>query len=162
MGLYQMDQLEIAGGWINGLDLAPLPRGPHASPRKVLERSLCRYLTRSPCVVAFSGGRDSSVVLATAVSVARREGLPLPIPITLTYPDSPNTEESDWQRRVLEYLGITERVVLTVHDEHDPVGPIATPLLRRHGLMCAPNFAPTWRMMDVARGGVLLTGEGGD
>jgi len=29
-------------------------------------------------------------------------------------------------------------------------------------IMWPPNVAPTWRMMDLARGGVLLTGEGGD
>lgn len=162
MGLYQMDPLEIAGGWVHGYDLDPLPRGPHAGPRQVLDRILLRYLVRSPCLLAFSGGRDSSALLAAAVATARREGLPLPIPVTLTYPDAADTYEASWQRQVLEHLGIKECVVLEVHDEHDPVGPIATPLLLRHGAVWPPNFAPTWRMMDLARGGVLLTGESGD
>jgi hypothetical protein len=35
-------------------------------------------------------------------------------------------------------------------------------VLRRYGLMWPPNFAPTIRLMTMARGGVLLTGEGGD
>jgi asparagine synthase (glutamine-hydrolysing) len=52
--------------------------------------------------------------------------------------------------------------MLTVRDEHDPLGPIATPVLLRHGLVWPPNFAPTWRMIEQASGGVLLTGEGGD
>ena len=123
---------------------------------------LSGYLARPPCLLAFSGGRDSSALLAVAVSVARREGLPLPIPVTLTYPGAAGTDESSWQRLVVDHLRLTERVVLTVHEEHDPLGPVATPVLRRHGMVWPPNFAPTWRMMDVARGGVLLTGESGD
>ncbi|GHE97518.1 hypothetical protein GCM10017786_32820 [Amycolatopsis deserti] len=162
MALYTMDRLEIAGGWINGYDLVPLPLGDPGEPRRVLDRILLGHLTRTPCLVAFSGGRDSSALLAAAVSLARREGLPLPVPITLRYPAAPGSDESAWQDAVLAHLGITERIVLTVDDEHDPVGPIATAVLRRHGLVWPPNFAPTWRMMDAARGGVLLTGEGGD
>ncbi|SFA98122.1 asparagine synthase (glutamine-hydrolysing) [Amycolatopsis marina] len=157
-----MDPLEIAGGWVNGYDDVPFPSAAGDGPRRVLDRLLVRHLRRSPCLVAFSGGRDSSVVLAAAVAAARREGLPLPIPVTLTYPDAPKSNEAEWQHAVLDHLGIAERVTLTVHDEHDPIGPIAAPLLRRHGIVWSPNFAPTWRMMDLARGGVLLTGEGGD
>jgi asparagine synthase (glutamine-hydrolysing) len=157
-----MDPLEIAGGWVNGYDSVPLPPGPHESPRRVLDRLLLAHLSIAPCLVAFSGGRDSSVLLAAAVNVARQQGLPMPVPITLSYPEAPDTEESRWQDAVLKHLGITERVVLTVHDEHDPLGPVATPVLRRHGLVWPPNFAPTVRLMKMARGGTLLTGEGGD
>jgi asparagine synthetase B (glutamine-hydrolysing) len=162
MGLYTMDSLEIAGGWVNGYDPVPLPPGPHESPRRVLDQLLLAHLDRSPCLVAFSGGRDSSVLLAAAVTLARREGLALPVPVTLSYPDAPDADESRWQDAVLRHLGITDRIVLTVHDEHDPLGPVAAPVLRRHGLVWPPNFAPTVRMMTMARGGVLLTGEGGD
>ncbi|WP_307849488.1 asparagine synthase-related protein [Qaidamihabitans albus] len=161
-GLYTMDPLEVAGGWVNGYDLAPLPAPLPGGPQQALDRLLVRHLVRRPCLVAFSGGRDSSVLLAAAVRVARREGLPLPVPVTLTYPDAPDTAEGDWQDAVLRHLGIGERVLLTVHDEHDPVGPIAGSLLPRHGVVWPPNFAPTWRMLDQARGGTLLTGEGGD
>lgn len=162
MGLYTMDPLEIAGGWVNGYDEVSMPPGPHESPRRVLDRLLLPHLQRTPCLVAFSGGRDSSVLLAAAAAVARREGLPLPVPITLSYPDAPDADESHWQNVVLDHLRIRERIVLTVHDEHDPLGPVATPVLRRHGLVWPPNFAPTIRLMTMARGGVLLTGEGGD
>lgn len=162
MGLYTMDPLEIAGGWVHGYDPVPMPDGPHESPRAVLDRMLLAHLVRSPCLVAFSGGRDSSVLLAAAVAAARREGLPLPVPITLSYPDAPDSQESAWQQAVLDHLGLSERIVLTVHDEHDPLGPVASPVLLRHGLVWPPNFAPTWRLMQLARGGVLLTGEGGD
>ena len=162
MALYHMDPLEVAGGWLNGYDPDPLPTDPGVTPRDALEQVVLRYLTREPCMLAFSGGRDSSALLAVAVDVARREGLPLPIPVTLTYPQAVGADESQWQGLVLDYLRVTERVVLTVHQEHDPVGPVSTPLLRRHGVVWPPNFAPTWRMMDLARGGVLLTGESGD
>ena len=157
-----MDPLEIAGGWLNGYDPDPLPPDPRLSPREALDQIVAGFLARPPCLLAFSGGRDSSALLAVAVSVARREGLPLPIPITLTYPGAEGTDESSWQRMVLDHLRLTERIVLTVQDEHDALGPVATPLLRHHGLMYPPNFAPTWRMMNRARGGVLLTGESGD
>ncbi|MGH3432935.1 MAG: asparagine synthase-related protein [Thermocrispum sp.] len=156
-----MDAWEIAGGWLNGYDELPYPAVP-ARPREVLDSLLLRHLTREPCLVAFSGGRDSSAVLAAAVAAARREGLPLPVPVTLTYPGSPDTDEQYWQRAVLEHLKLTERLELTVAAEHDPIGPVMRPLLREHGLLWPPNLAPTWRMMDLGRGGVLLTGEGGD
>lgn len=162
LGLYTMDAMEVAGGWVNGYDPVPPPPGPHESPRSVLDRSLLTHLRQSPCLVAFSGGRDSSVLLAAAVTLARREGLPLPVPITLSYPDAPDSGEEQWQRAVLDHLDITDRIVLTVHDEHDPLGPVATPVLQRYGLVWPPNFAPTVRMMTMARGGTLLTGEGGD
>lgn len=157
-----MDALEIAGGWVNGYDPDPLPPGPVPTPREALDRVLLPHLTRSPCLVAFSGGRDSSVVLAAAVDLARREGLPLPVPLTLSYPAAQGTDESGWQRQVLDHLGIDERVVVAVADEHDPLGPLATPVLARHGVLWPPNFAPTWRMVRAARGGSLLTGESGD
>ncbi|WP_233160426.1 asparagine synthase-related protein [Actinophytocola xanthii] len=162
MGLYTMDPLEVAGGWVNGYDPVPLPAGPHDRPRRVLDRLLLPHLQKSECLVAFSGGRDSSVLLAAAVDLARREGLPVPVPVTLSYPGAADADESAWQDAVLSHLGISERVVLTVHDEHDPLGPIGIRVLRQHGLVWPPNFTPTYRMLTHARGGVLLTGEGGD
>jgi asparagine synthase (glutamine-hydrolysing) len=156
-----MDPLEVAGGWVNGYDPVPMPASA-VDPRRVLEDMLAEQLSSRQCLVAFSGGRDSSVLLAAAVSVARREGLALPVPVTLVYPEIRDADESVWQQSVLTHLGIRDRVVLTVHDEHDPLGPVALPVLRRHGLVWPPNFAPTMRMLSMARGGALLTGEGGD
>lgn len=157
-----MNALEVAGGWVNGYDRIPLPASAPADPRTVLDASLVRCLSRAPCFIAFSGGRDSSGLLAAAVAAARREGLAAPVPVTLIYPGVPGADESAWQLRVLDHLGITERIVLEVRDEHDPLGPIASRLLLRHGITWPPNLAPTWRAMECASGGVLLTGEGGD
>jgi asparagine synthetase B (glutamine-hydrolysing) len=158
--MYTMDPLEVAAGWVNGYEQLPMPAA--GTPRQALDDLLLPHLQRSPCLVAFSGGRDSSVLLAAAVTLARREGLPIPTPITLSYPEATDADESDWQQLVLTHLGLTNRIVLTVHDEHDPLGPVATPVLKRHGLIWPPNIAPTLRMLAMARGGALLTGEGGD
>lgn len=158
--MYTMDPLEVAAGWVNGYEQLPMPAA--GTPRQALDDLLLPHLQSSPCLVAFSGGRDSSVLLAAAVALARREGLPVPVPITLSYPDASDADESQWQQLVLTHLGLTNRIVLTVHDEHDPLGPVAAPVLRRHGLIWPPNIAPTLRMLAMARGGTLLTGEGGD
>lgn len=105
--------------------------------------------------------RDSSVLLGAAVAIARREGLPLPVTVTLTYPRVPETDETAWQHQVLDHLGVQDRAEI-VHDEQDILGPIATLLLQRHGSLWPPNLALTWRLMDQARRGVLIIGEGGD
>lgn len=158
-----MCPLEVAGGWLHGVDPHPMPRNAiRDSPRQVLDRILVTMLSRPSCGVAFSGGRDSSILLAATTEVARREGLPPPVAITLAYPGIPEAEESSWQERVLDHLGVQERVRIEVGDEHDPLGPVASPLLRRHGAMWPPNLAPTWRLMDQVRGGALIIGECGD
>jgi asparagine synthetase B (glutamine-hydrolysing) len=160
--LYRMDPLEVASGWVHGFDPKPLPSRTSVSPRQVLDRVLLRCLQRSPCVIAFSGGRDSSALLGVAVAVARREGLPLPVALTLTYPGVPQTDESLWQRLVLDHLGVPNQVEIQVGTEHDVLGPIVARLLRRYGSVWPPNLAPTWRLMDNSRGGSLIIGECGD
>ena len=98
-------------------------------------------LERPPCGVAFSGGRDSSLVLAVAVHVARREGLPEPIPITRVFPDVSESDEQLWQERVVRHLGLREWHRVTVHDELDVMGPHATAHLREHGIVWPPTIA---------------------
>ena len=159
---HRMNPLELAGGWVYGFHDDPMPPYGGLAPRAVLENSLRSCLVQDPCMIAFSGGRDSSALLAVAVHVARRDGLPLPIPVTLRYQDAPGSEESDWQQLVLAHLAVHDHVVISVGDEHDPIGPIAAPLLKRHGVVWPPNFTPSWRQLDTARGGVLVTGECGD
>ena len=61
-------------------------RSEYSSPRAALEAVVLRALLRPPCLVSFSGGRDSSLVLAIASDVARRHGLPLPVPATNRFP----------------------------------------------------------------------------
>src|SRR3954453_21831281 len=67
------------------------------TPREALEEVVGEALARPPCLVGFSGGRDSSAILALATYVARREGLPLPVPATYVFPGIRKADESSWQ-----------------------------------------------------------------
>jgi asparagine synthase (glutamine-hydrolysing) len=113
-------------------------------------------------VISFSGGRDSSAMLATAARVARREGLDLPIPATLVFPMAEESNEDEWQRKVLDHLGITEWERLEFRDELDAVGPVATGALRRHGLLWPFNTHFHAPIIELAAGGTVVTGFGGD
>lgn len=119
-------------------------------------------LLRQPCVVSFSGGRDSSAVLAVAVRLARREGLALPVPVTMRFADAEDTHESDWQELVIRHLGLKEWVRLDLTDELDLLGPISTDVLLRHGLLWPPNSFAHLVILREAPGGSLLTGLDGD
>ncbi|MDP9453288.1 MAG: asparagine synthase-related protein, partial [Actinomycetota bacterium] len=150
----------------------PLGEQPDASPlapieatlsaRAALEEAIRGRLTVGRCVVAFSGGRDSSALLAVAVHVARRDGLPLPIPATLRYREAPKAEESVWQERVIRHLALDDWARIEVDDEHDYLGPVAQPVLRRHGVLWPPYFHSYQPLMALAPGGVFMTGMGGD
>ena len=83
-------------------DEPPLPAvGEALDPLEALEAAVLPALQRPPCLAMFSGGRDSSLVLAVASRVARREGLAEPIPTTQVFPDFPETDEARWQKLVL-------------------------------------------------------------
>src|SRR5699024_7618158 len=119
-------------------------------------------LERPPCGIAFSGGRDSSAVLAVATHVARRDGLPEPVPITRVFADVPESEEGEWQELVIRHLGLTEWQRLHLTDELDLLGPLARPNLERYGVVWPPTVHGDIPLMEVVRGGALLDGEGGD
>jgi asparagine synthase (glutamine-hydrolysing) len=160
-----LSPLEIASGLVLGLDPDRLTRERHqgaATPLEALEAAVRPALERPPCLVSFSGGRDSSAVLAVAASVARREGLPLPVPVTNRFPEVPESEESDWQERVVQALGLDDWLRLEFGDELDCVGPIAADALRRHGLLWPCNVHFHLPLLQAARDGSLLTGIGGD
>jgi asparagine synthase (glutamine-hydrolysing) len=153
----------------SGLVLPPprrapaLPRlTPGTTPRVAFERALAPALRRSPCLVSFSGGRDSSAVLAIATSVARREGLALPVPITHRFPSAARTQESEWQEQVIDHLGLEDWIRIEAADDLDCVGPVATASLRRHGLLWPCNAYFHVPIFEAATGGAVLTGVGGD
>ncbi|HEY1358343.1 MAG TPA: asparagine synthase-related protein [Thermoleophilaceae bacterium] len=157
--------LEVASGIALGEepDAEPLPaiaRG--LTPRVALEQAVVPALERPPCVVSFSGGRDSSAVLAVATHVARREGLPLPIPATLRFPGVPEADESSWQELVLRHLGLGDWHRTQVTDEFEVMGPEAVSALRRHGVLMPLNSYGHAPLLRVAAGGSLLTGFDGD
>lgn len=132
------------------------------SPRQALEAVLLPALERAPCVVEFSGGRDSSLVLAVASHVARREQLPLPIPHTRRFPSAPSTDESEWQEMVVRHLGLPEWEVATFTDELDVIGERAREFLHTYGLLLSSRLYVLTDSLSTARGGSQLTGEGGD
>jgi len=161
----QLTPLEVASGLVLGLGPERLPRrGPPrgVSPLEALEAAVRPALERSPCLVSFSGGRDSSSVLAVAASVARREGLPLPVPATNRFPEVSETAETDWQERVVRRLGLEDWLRLEFGDELDCVGPVAGAALLRHGLLWPCNAHFHVPLLEAAGGGSLLTGIGGD
>jgi Asparagine synthase len=157
--------VEIASGIVFGTIRGPyaVPSAdPGVSPLEALERACLAALRRAPCIVSFSGGVDSSLVLAAAARVARREGLPLPIPATNVFPRVPDTDESDWQELVVRHIGLTDWLRLRLTDELDVLGPLATRGLERHGLLWPFNAHFHAPLLEAARGGSLLTGIGGD
>lgn len=161
--LVRSTPLEVATGWVYGLEPErPLPE-TGATPREALDDAIRPALQGGRCYVAFSGGRDSSAVLAAAAALARREDLPLPIPVTTIYPDLPDTDESDWQRLVVGHLGLSDWIRLEFRSgESDLLGPAARRAIKAHGLVWPPALQTQGAMYEHLEEGSLLTGEGGD
>lgn len=157
--------LEIACGIVLPAPRRPprLPVPPRGTtPRIALEQAIRPALRRSPCLVSFSGGRDSSAVLAVAAAVARREGMPLPVPITHRFAAAAGTQESEWQEQVVRHLQLDDWIRVQAGDDLDCIGPVATAVMRRHGLLWPCNAYLHAPLLAEAAGGALLTGIGGD
>jgi asparagine synthase (glutamine-hydrolysing) len=161
-----MNYAEIATNLVLGTDPAQprLPRLPGSldEVRRALEQAVLPALLRPPCLVAFSGGVDSSAVLAAAVLAARKHGLALPIPATNRFPGIPEVDESAWQELVVNALGLSDWVRIDMTDELDLIGPVAQPGLVAHGVMWPPNAHFLLPVIQRANGGTVLTGLGGD
>ena len=163
---YVMRGMELATSLVVGQDRtrAPLRRAAVSASELagVLETVLLRSLQRPPCVVSFSGGRDSAGLLAAAAHAARRHGLPLPIPATNRFPGVEDADETAWQDTVVRHLGLEDWVRVEVTDELDLVGPVSAPLLRRYGPVWPPNSHFGGLLSPHAKGGTFMTGVGGD
>lgn len=168
-----LGRLELAAGQALGWseqNLVPgyevprsqLPTGGSLTPRAALEAEVLAGLRRPPCLVSFSGGRDSSAVLAVACRVARREGLADPVPVTMRFPGVVSAQESDWQDLVVGHLGLKSWEKLAFDQELDLLGDIGCAALRTHGLLWPPNVYMHAPLLERARGGSLLTGIDGD
>ena len=140
------------------LDWPPSRRTPRDELERIVDR---HYETDRPVFVCFSGGRDSSAVLAVAAHVARRRGAPLPVPITLRFPAHPESDETKWQDLVVGHLGLREWIVIERPDA-DLLDPAITTLLRSRGLIYPSQIGSYLPIVNAAAGGALLTGEGGD
>lgn len=167
-GLPLISDLDVACGYLHGPGpAAPLPERIRPDPVRALQDALLPALLRSPCVIAFSGGRDSSLLLAMAAHLAAREGVDPPIALTFRYPGDGAADESSWQHLVIDHLARSGvRVSWTCQDigtELDLIGPLLAPVLSVHG---GPTFPPTLGAIVLlarqARGGSLITGNFGD
>jgi asparagine synthetase B (glutamine-hydrolysing) len=160
----KLSRLEVACGLVFGedIDASRLPARAAGGPREALESAVVPGLERPPCLVSFSGGRDSAAVLAVATHVARREGLELPVPATNWFPDAAQSDESEWQERIVRHLELDDWQRMAFTDELDCVGPVARATLSRHGLLWPFNAYFHLPLLQRAAGGSLLTGAGGD
>lgn len=158
-----LTELEVASGMVVGRgDGGPLPRYASPDPMAALRRIAAEALATPPCVVAFSGGRDSSALLAVLADVARRESLTPPVAVTARWDDDEASDETDWQQLVIDRVGIEDWEVIRPGTDLDLLGTGATDILDRGGLMWpAPAYALA-PMIARSAGGVFLSGEGGD
>lgn len=168
-GVPQLSPHETAWGWPYG-DVAgdgeASGGGPvHGVPsaRDALEDLLRAALGQGPVVVSFSGGRDSSAVLAIAMHVARRHGLPLPAAVSIRYPGVAEADESNWQELVARHIGLEDWQVIDGTESHGALGTAAQEVLRESRVpLFPPGSAALGARAACARGGTLLTGEHGD
>ena len=168
---YRMTPFEVASGWLFGVVPEALPGATRvsalaetsgSSPVQVLESMLAPALARPPCVVAFSGGRDSSALLAVASRLAAREGFEPPVAATLRYPGEHEAHEEQWQELVVRHIGTSNWEKLPAGDSADLLGPVAAGELRRYGLLWPPVHHKDVLLCALAAGGTLVNGEGGD
>jgi asparagine synthase (glutamine-hydrolysing) len=73
-----------------------------------------------------------------------------------------DADETSWQEMLVRHLGLTEWIRIEHHDELDLIGPYARRVLTAHGLLWPANSHFHLPLLDVARGGSMLTGIGGD
>jgi asparagine synthetase B (glutamine-hydrolysing) len=158
-----LSELEVAAGVVLGLTTGPpFPRIGASDPVAALRDQARTLLATPPCVIAFSGGRDSSALLAVFTDVARREGLPEPIAVTARWDDDPDSNESSWQEQVVRAVGVQQWEIVRPGTDLDLLGAEATGALDNMGLMWPPLAYAHLPLIRMASGGVFVTGEGGD
>jgi asparagine synthase (glutamine-hydrolysing) len=136
-------------------------RRTHSTPSDALIGQIAGLLDDQPCYVSFSGGRDSSLVLAAAVVACRERDHPPPIPVTYRFPNIPMTREDSAQEEVLVALRLSARIVLELVDV-DLLGPATTQMLCDYGPLWPAQALATAGCLRGLEPGLFLTGEGGD
>lgn len=166
LGLPPIEPLEVCSGVVVGRRRSPCSASgrpaKHSTVRGVLEDLLIPALRMDPCFMSFSGGRDSAALLSFGTRLARERGLSDPVPVTIRITNRPASYESDWQEITIDHLGLRRWEIVTIGDELDPLGPLATKALRRHGLYWPPVAHRIMPLLEVARGHVIVFGTGGD
>jgi asparagine synthase (glutamine-hydrolysing) len=142
--------------------IAPVEPSTRETPWNALVEAFAPVLARPPVLLAFSGGRDSSLLLAAAVECSRRHGLPPAIPITYRNAAAPQMEEDTWQQLVIEHFGVADWERVDGRDELDFLGPIARAAIARHGVRFTPNAHFVVPLARRAHSGTLILGLGGD
>lgn len=162
--MYCMTPLEAAWGWVAGGEVVPPPAHDDRdrTPLEALEDVIRPALSAPPCLVEFSGGRDSSLVLAVALGLARREGLPLPVAVTRRFPGVADADESRWQEAVAAWIGLEDWEIRQLGTELDLLGPAAQRSLTRHGLLWPTGAHTRWVYVESLGARSVLTGDGGD
>lgn len=134
--------LDLSVNWLFGnVDRPPrAPIAPGSTPRTVYEEVLLEHLLRGPVGVTFSGGRETGMILATALHVARRHGLPDPIPLSLVFGTADTARDEEAQAAAVAQLGLADRWQrIDVEGQAELVGPLARAGLARHGLLYVPQ-----------------------
>jgi hypothetical protein len=140
-------------------------RKPPAAPRAAsLDEACALAWTGSfglgPCYVPFSGGRESSMWLATATRHARRNGHDDPIPVTLRYPGLASADELRFQERVVSHLGLADWERVEPDGDLDLIGSVAAATLARTGPLWPPHAYILAPLVEAARDGVFAVGTG--
>jgi Asparagine synthase len=161
---YLMGEQDVLLGCVPDVPPRPPPLPPIGlRPKEALEVVLREALSRPPCAISFSGGRDSSALLALALDVARRLGLPEPAAFTLRYPGVKDADESSWQAQVIEHLRPSTWEVVEISAlDGDVIGPVGSASLKSHGLLWPPALHLATGWLSKLAGVTIVTGEGGD
>ena len=156
--------LELAAGIAIGANAAAARRLPRVerTPREALIDAIRPALERPPAVVSFSGGTDSSAVLAVATEAARRHGLADPVPVSLRFGGVASAAESEWQELVVGHLKLADWQRIELSGELDFLGERAQAGLGAHGLLWPANAHFHGPVFERAVGGSVLTGIDGD
>lgn len=162
-----LSDLDVAVGCPIGNDPGPavLDDRSARSPLDAFADAVVPALADAPCFVGFTGGRDSSAVLAAAAKIARERGLAAPIPVTLRYPKIPSANEDRWQDLMVRHVGVDDWLRIDVDHttgEVDLLCEEMTAAHRRHGLLWPPPLVLWLPMLRAVAGRTLITGVHGD